>query len=182
MEAADAKKVLHALGEPYGLALRPQTEETKNRLELAMPEDEVVEARDLLQMVANVEPILDKAKDTLAQMMEHTPEAYYNAAQAAEQFTQLAHECSTPQLMIIMKYAVRPIIQVEGLVGTTEKVPGKKKDLPEEITTRVNMTYSQIQMQNQLNGNISFSPTKLLASVIYYLICKKLQRGGVPRH
>ena len=30
MEAADTKKVLHTLGDPYGLALRPQTEETKS--------------------------------------------------------------------------------------------------------------------------------------------------------
>ena len=44
MEGADTKKVLHALGDPYGLALRPQTEETKSQLELAMQEEEVIES------------------------------------------------------------------------------------------------------------------------------------------
>ena len=177
MEAADAKKVLYALGDPYGLALRPQTEETKNRLELAMPEEEVMEARDLLQMVGNIEPISDKAKDTLVQMMEHTAESYYHTAQAAEQFTQLACECSTPQLMIIMKYAVRPIIQVEGSVGTTEKVTGIKKDLPEEITTRVNLTLLPNPNAESIKWEHKSSPTKLLASVIYYLIHKNFGGG-----
>ena len=127
MEGADTKIVLHTLGDPYGLAPRPQTEETKSKLELAMPEEEAIESRDLLQMIENVEPILDKAKDTLVRMMEHMAEAYYHAAQAAEQFTQIAHECLTQQLMTIMKYAVRPIIQVEGTIVTTEKVTEKRK-------------------------------------------------------
>ena len=30
MESADGKKVLHALGDPYGLVLRPQTENIEN--------------------------------------------------------------------------------------------------------------------------------------------------------
>ena len=105
-----------------------------------MPEEEVIESQDLLQMVTNVKPISDKAKDTLVRMMEHTAEAYYDMAQAAEQFMQVAHKCSTQQLMTIMKYTVRPIIQIEGLIGTMEKATGKKKDLTEEITRRVHLT------------------------------------------
>ena len=91
-------------------------------------------------MIGKVEPISDKAKDTLVRMMEHMAEVYYHVAQAAEEFTQIAHECLTPQLMTIMKYPVRPIIQVEGTIGTAEKVITKKKDLPDEITRRVNLT------------------------------------------
>ena len=106
MAGADPKKVLHTLGDPYGLVLRPQSEEIETRLELAMPKEEVTESQDLLQMIGNIELISDKAKDTLIAMMDYTTEAYYHAAQAAEQFTKIAHECSTQQLMIIMKYAV----------------------------------------------------------------------------
>lgn len=38
MMGADPKKVLHSMGDPYGLALRPWTEEIENRMEVAMPE------------------------------------------------------------------------------------------------------------------------------------------------
>ena len=127
MAGTDLEKVLHTLGDPYGLALRPQTEEIETQLELAMSEEEVTELQDLLQMVGNIEPILDKAKDTLIVMMDHMAEGYYHVAQAAEQFTQIAHECSTQQLMIIMKYAVRPTIQIEDIIGTEQKVTGRKK-------------------------------------------------------
>ena len=87
-------------------SLRPQTEDVERQLELALPEEEVTEPGELLKMVENLEPISDKVKELLIKMMEHTSEAYFQAAQAAEQFTQLARECSTPQLMTIMKYAV----------------------------------------------------------------------------
>ena len=81
MAGADPKKVLHTLGDPYGLALRPQSKEIETQLELAMPEEEVKESQDLLQMVGNIEPISDKAKDTLIVMMDHMAEAYYQHRQ-----------------------------------------------------------------------------------------------------
>ena len=136
----DPKKVLHAMGDPYGLALRPQTEEIENKLELVMPDEDITEPPELLQMIGNINPTSDKAKDTLIAMMDHMAEAYYHVAQAAEQFTQIVHECSTEQLMLIMKYAVRPIIHIESNIGTEYKVPRRKKDLPDDITRRVNLT------------------------------------------
>ena len=102
MTGTDSRKVLHVMGDFYGLALRPQTEAIEDRLELAMHEEEITEAQDLLQMVGNIEPISDKAKETLIAMMDHTAEAYHHAAQAAEQFTQLTCECLTQQLMLIV--------------------------------------------------------------------------------
>ena len=76
MESTDGKKVLHALGDPYGLALRPQTENIERQLELALPEEEVTEPGELLKMVENIEPISDKAKNMLVKMMENTAEGY----------------------------------------------------------------------------------------------------------
>ena len=98
MTGTDSKKVLHVMGDPYGLARRPQTEVIEERLELAMPKEEITETQDLLQMVGNIEPISDKAKELLIAMTDHTAEAYHHAAQATEQFTELAREC----LMLIM--------------------------------------------------------------------------------
>ena len=142
-----------------------------------MPEEEVTESQDLLQMVRNVEPISDKAKDTLIAMMDHMAEAYYHVAQAAEQFTKIACECSTQQLMIIMKYAVQPIIQIEGTIATGQKVTGRKKDLPDEITRRVNLTLLPNPMAELLKCEPKSSPMKLLARVMYYQVCKNFGGG-----
>ena len=170
MESADEKKVLHALGDPHGLALRPQTENIERQLELALPEEEVTEPGELLKMVENIEPISDKAKNILVKMMENTAEAYFQAAQAAEQFTQLACEYSTPQLMTIMKYAVLPIIQIEGAMDTSGQTTRKRKDLPDELATRVNLTLLPNPDAHSLKREHKSSPTKLLAGIIYYLI------------
>ena len=103
-------------------------------------------------------------------MMENTVEAYFQAAQAAEQFTQLARECSTPQLMTIMKYAVRPIIQIEGAMDTLGQTTRKRKDLPDELAARVNLTLLPNPDSHSLKQEHKSSPTKLLAGIIYYLI------------
>ena len=177
MAGMDPKKVLHALGDPYCLALRPQTEEIENRLELVMPEEEVTESQDLLQMVGNIESISGKAKDTLIVMMDHMAEAYYHVAQAAEQFTQIACECSTQQLMIIMKYAVRPIIQIQGTISAEQKVTRRKKDLPDDITRRVNLTLLPNPMAKSLKQEPKSSPMRLLARVAYYQVRKNFGGG-----
>ena len=172
MTGTDPMKVLRAMGDPYGLALRPQTEEIENRLDLAMPEEEVTESQDLLQMIGNIEPISDKAKDILITMMDHMAESYYHAAQAAEQFTQIAHESSTQQLMLVMKYAVRLMVQIEGTIGSGQKVTEKKIDLPEDITRRVNLTLLLNLMADSLKWELKSSPTRLLAGIVYYQIYK----------
>ena len=84
MMSADTKKVLHSVGDPCGLALRPQTEYIENRLEVIMSEEELPESEDLLQMVSNIEPISNETKEILISMMDHTAEAYHQAAQAVE--------------------------------------------------------------------------------------------------
>ena len=177
MESADVKKVLHAIGDPYGLALRPQMENVERQLKLALPEEDVTEPGELLKMVENLEPISDKAKEILVKMMEHTSEAYFQAAQVAEQFTQLAHECSTPQLMTIMKYAVRPIIQIEGAMDTPGHTTKKRKDLPDELAARVNLTLLPNPDADSLKREDKSSPTKLLAGIIYFLIKKNFGGG-----
>ena len=99
MKSADTKKVLHLMGDPYGLALKPNTKEIEERLEVVMPE-ELTEMEDLLQIVSSVEPISEEAKEKLITMMDHTAEAYHHAAHAAEHFTEQAQTCSTKQLML----------------------------------------------------------------------------------
>lgn len=77
MKGKDTKKVLHLIGDPYSLALRPQTEEIEGRLEVVMPEEELTEMEYLLQIVGSVEPIFDETKEMLIAMMDHTAEVYH---------------------------------------------------------------------------------------------------------
>ena len=172
----DPKKVLHAIGDPYGLALRPQTEEIENKLELVMPDEGIMELLELLQRIGNIDPISDKAKGTLLAMMDHTAEAYYRVAQAAEQFTQIAHECSTQQLMLIMKYAVRPIIHIESNIGMEHEVTEKE----ERLSTRYNKK-GEPDATPKPNGRVTQTRTKDIAHKIagrnsLLLGMQKLQR------
>ena len=77
LTGANAQKVLHSMGDPYGLVLQEQTEEVENRLELCMPEEELPKADEMIWMVSSIEPLWDEARATLTSLMEHTAEAHY---------------------------------------------------------------------------------------------------------
>ena len=82
-----------------------------------MPEEELPEAKEMAWMVSNIELLSDEARDTLMSLMEHMAEAHYQATQAVENFAQLSKICTLDQLMIIMKFAARPLLQMEGTLG-----------------------------------------------------------------
>ena len=105
------------MGDPYGLAIREQTEEVESRLELCMPEEELPEADEMIWMASSMEPLSDEARTTLTSLMEHTAEVHYQAAQAAKNLAKLSKTCTSSQLMMIMKFAVRPLIQLGGTPG-----------------------------------------------------------------
>ena len=90
MVGTDVLKVLHSMGDPYGLTLWQQTKEVERRLKVMMPEEELIEGKELACMVDTVEPITAETKETLINLMGHMVEAYYQAAQVAEWFTTLA--------------------------------------------------------------------------------------------
>ena len=179
LTVANAQKVLHSMGDPYGLALQQQTDEVENRLELCMPEEELPEAEKLAQMVSNIEPLSDEARATLTSLMEHMAEAHYQATQAAENFAQLSKICTSDQLMTIMKFAARPLLQMEGTSGPRRErsTPAKKRDLPEEIESRVNLTLLPNPDAESLKRESISSPTRLLAGIIFFQIKKHLGGG-----
>ena len=82
-----------------------------------MPEEELPKADEMIRMVSSMEPLSDEPRATLTSMMEHIAEAHYQAAQAAKNLAQLSKMCTSSQLMTIMKFTARPLIQLEGTPG-----------------------------------------------------------------
>ena len=91
---ADAQKVLHSMGNPYGLAVWEQTEEVETMLEVSMPEEDLPETDEVVRWESNMEPLSGKSKNTLTSMMEHISEAHYQAAQAAQNLADLSKTCT----------------------------------------------------------------------------------------
>ena len=105
------------MGNPFGLAIREQTEEVESRLEVCMPKEELPEADEMVRWASSIEPLSTESKTRLTSMMEHLSEAHYQATQAAQDLADLSKTCSSSQLMTIMKFAVRPLVQLEGTLG-----------------------------------------------------------------
>ena len=103
-------------------------------LEVSMPEEDLPEPEEMvLRWASSIEPLSDESKTTLIKMMEHLSEAHYQAAQAAQSLADLSKICSSSQLMTIMKFAVRPLVQLEGMLehmGVESTSQRKKRDLP----------------------------------------------------
>ena len=111
---AEVKKVLYSIGDPYGLALREQTEEIETMLEAIMPEEELPEPDEMVRWANSIEPLSEESKETLVRMMEQLAEAHYQAGLAAQSMADLAITCSPAQTMTILKFAARPLVQLEG--------------------------------------------------------------------
>ena len=117
LKSVDVEKVLHSMGDPFGLVICEQTEEVESRLEVCMPEEELPEVDEMVRWASSIELLSDESKTTLTSMMEHLLEAHYQAAQAAQNLADLSKTCSSSQLMTIMKFALRPLVQLEGTLG-----------------------------------------------------------------
>ena len=117
LTSVDIQKVLHSMGDQYRLAIGEQTEEVESRLELCMPEEELPETDEMLRWASSMEPLSDESRTTLTSMMEHIAEAHYQATQAAKDLAKLSKTCTPSQLMMIMKFDVRPLIQLECMPG-----------------------------------------------------------------
>ena len=172
--------MLHSIGDPYGLALREQTDEVEMMLEVVMPEEELPEPEEMVHWANSIEPLSEESKTVLIKMMEQLSEAHYQATQAAQSLADLAKTCSPAQIMTIMKFAVRPLVQLEGTLGHTglESTPQRrKKDLPEEIEERVNLTLLPNPEADSLKRESAMSPTLLLAGIVYYQVKKNLGGG-----
>ena len=168
------------MGDPYGLAIREQTEEVETMLEVSMPEEDLPEPEEMVRWASRIEPLSEESKTTLIKMMEHLSEAHYQAAQAAQSLADLSKTCSSSHLMTIMKFAVRPLVQLEGMLkhmGVESTSRRKKRDLPDEIKSRVNLTLLPNPEADSLKRESASSPTLLLAGIIYYQIKEELGRG-----
>ena len=177
---AEVKKVLHSIGDPYGLALREQSEEIKTMLEAIMPDEELPEPEEMVRWANSIEPLSEDSKEILVKMMEQLAEVHYQAGQAAQSMADLAKTCSPAQTMMILKFAARPLVQLEGTLRDTgsESTPRRrKKDLPEEIEARVNTTLLPNPEADSLKRESANSPTLLLAGIIYFQVKKNLGGG-----
>ena len=130
-----------------------------------------------------MEPLSNEARTTLTSLMEHTAEVHYQAAQAAKNLAQLSKTCTSSKLMIIMKFAIRPLIQLEGTPGPVgeQRTPVRKRDLPEEIEARINLTLLPNPDTDSLKRESATSPTRLLAGIVFYQIKKNLGGGCTQR-
>ena len=87
---------------------------------------------------------------------------------------------NTPQLMTIMKYAVWPIIQIEGVMDRLGQTTRKRKDLPDELAARVNLTLLPNPDAHSLEREHKQSPTKLLAATLSITSCERTSEGVYP--
>ena len=149
-------------------------------LEVSMPEEDLPEPEEMVQWASSIEPLSEESKTILIKMMEHLSEAHYQAAQMAQSLADLSKTCSSAQIMTIMKFTVRLLIQLEGMLGhmgMESASQRKKKDLLDGIESRVNLTLLPNPEADSLKRESATSPTLLLVGIIYYQVKKNLGGG-----
>ena len=103
---------------------------------------------------------------------------------SSRRIVELSWTCTHAQLMIIVKYAAWPRIQLEGTPGAEQgqSTSAKRRDLPEELASKVNLTLLPSLEAETLKREPVSSSTRLLGRIIYFQIKKHLGGGCTQIH
>ena len=141
MTEADIDKVIEAIKDPTGTALRLKTDTREELLEVLMPLEEAPTDEETMASIQGDTPLDRDQWDLLRELFEDLEVAHEHTARACSMLACLSLSLTAPQLMSTLKAVTRPLIQVNALEGLLDKVRlPKKLDLPDEIGARVWIT------------------------------------------
>ena len=179
---ADIEKVVNAIKDPTGLALRLKTDAPEELLEVLMPLEDAPGSEETMASIQGETPLNRDQRNLLRELFEDLEVAHEHTARACSMLVCLSLSLTAPQLMATLKAVTHPLIQVNALEGLLDKVKMPKKlDLPDEIGARVRITMTPDPTAKSLQMEKDNSPTRLLAATVAYKILCRFGNGTTQR-
>lgn len=144
LQVADANvlTILQSIKDPMCLALRPITKHTESLLEEMMLEEDILHGDTIAKMVGEMKPLKYDPKDMLIKLFDDLEAAYEKMACVSGRLSSLSKVLTPPQLMIMLKATIRPMIQLNMTAQFLDapEGPKSKTNLPNDISERVKLT------------------------------------------
>ena len=171
MEEADIIAVLCVIPDCTCLAMRPQTLEIKGMLEDIMPVEDIPISEKMAAEASNIKPLTYNQKNMIVLLFDDISVAHEHLAQAAGTMSSPCKVLDPQQLLLIMKNAVCPLIQLNAMPGLFD--PPMKlmhKELPDDITDWVHDMMIPNLTEKTFIRETHYNSTRLLAvTLAFYL-------------
>ena len=117
MEEDDVIAVLYAIPDCTCLAKRPQSSEIKGMLEDIMPVEDILVSEKMVTEASKIKPLTYEQKDMIVSLFVDFSVEHEHLAWAAGTMLSHCKVLDQQQLLLIMKNAVCPLIQLNVIPG-----------------------------------------------------------------
>ena len=174
-EEANTTAVLKAVCDPTCLAICPHTEDTEEKLEELMLEENILEGEEVISRIENVESLMDGQKENIGELFENMKVTHESLAWSCDLLGMLSQSLTSRQLLLLMRTSIHPLVQVNTLAGFMEEpsTSRKKVDLLESKPKRVKIMMILDPASKTIKKEKLNSLIHLLAATFAYKILYK---------
>ena len=182
METADVDIVLQAIKDRNFHILSPRTETGENLLEELLPSDDIPSALGVIQTVQGTDTLSKKDQELIAELFDSLETAHDQLATASGLLGRVSRTLKPPQLILVLKASIRPLIQLRIAAGIElESFTGAPAELPDDQDERIEIMMSPDQNAPLLKKENINSPSRLLTATYTFKIINKFGKGVTQR-
>ena len=182
MADADITKVIHSVGNPRCLALRPRTEEREELLELVMPLKDAPMGEEVAASIEEIAIVIESQQNLLQEVFEDLEVTNEHRERACSGLVWLSIMLNPSQLMTTLKATTCSLIQINALEGFLDKPRAPRRaELPDDTESRVRATMAPNPNVKDLLKEKENSSTHLLVATFAYKLLHKFSDGGTQQ-
>ena len=182
METAEVDIILQAIKDKNFHILSPRTETGEKLLEELLPSDDIPSASGVIQTVQEADTLSRKDQELIAELFDSLETAYDQLATASGLLGRLSHTLKPPQLILLLKASIQPLIHLRTAAGTElESFTGAPAQLPDDQDERIEIMLFPDQNAPLLKKENINSPSRLLAATYAFKIINKFGKGVTQR-
>ena len=182
METADIDIVLQAIKDKNFHVLSPRTETGEKLLDELLPSDYIPSASGVIQTVQGADTLSKTDQELIAELFDSLETAHDQLATASGLLGRLSHTLKPPQLILVLKASIRPLIQLRTAAGIElESFTGAPTELLDDQDKRIEIMMFPDQNAPLLKKENINIPSRLLAATYAFKIINKFGKGGTQR-
>ena len=133
METADIDIVLQSVKDKNVHVLSPRTETGEKLLNELLLSNEIPSASGVIQTVQGVDTLSRTDQELIGELFDSLKTAHDHLATASGLLGRLSHTLKPPQLMLLLKTSIRPLIQLRTAAGIElESLTDAPAELPDD--------------------------------------------------
>ena len=148
-----------------------------------MPLGEILSGEDVVADIDNLEPLMEEQRRQISELFEDMELAHEQLACACSSLAILSRNLTLPQLVVLLKSSIRPLVQLNVAPGLFQeaKLGQQRMELPKEQHRQVKLTMTPTATSGRLAQEKPNSVTRLFATTVSFKILNQFADGTMQR-